>query len=196
MRSGVRTWWMAAVLGATPLRAGFPAEAANLAPNPGFEEPADGEGAVPDLWSFFASRFSSMTIEREAARTGAQGLRMTAQGHAGASQALTFSRPVAPGERYAFSAFARNSAPEPMKGDVEGRLVILWRAADGRELSRETSASWGPALDRGSWRAFSIDEATAPGGAALALFGIQLVEGTNAPGGSVLVDDVTLRQVD
>jgi hypothetical protein len=189
-------WWLAAALSALPLRAAFPAEDGNLAPNPGFEEPADGEGAVPDRWSFFASRFSNMTVDREAARTGSQALRMIAQGYAGASQTLTFTRPVAGGERYAFAAFVQNSASAPMKGDVEGKLVILWRAADGRELSREASAPWDPALGRDSWQTFSIDEARAPGGAVLALFGIQLVEGTNTPGGSVLVDDVTLRRVE
>lgn len=196
MRRWVMGWWLVAALGAAPLHAAPPADAANLAPNPGFEEPADGDGSVPDRWSFIASRFSSMTAEREAARTGAQGLRMAAQGLAGASQALTFSRGVSAGERYAFEAFVRNSAGEPMTGDVEGKLVIVWRAADGRELSREASQPWGPALDKGSWQAFSIDEARAPDAAALALFGIQLVEGTNAPGGSVWVDDVTLRRVE
>jgi hypothetical protein len=71
-------------------------------------------------------------------------------------------------------------------------LVIEWKSADNKEMSRVLSKLWDPGLSKMRWEQFSINNAEPPKGAVGATFGIHFCEGKDIASGSVFVDDVVL----
>lgn len=166
-------------------------EAANIAPNPGFESPAT-EGMQPDGWTPFTSRIMNIIVTKANPHGGEQSLKMSAQKAPKEFQGLLFNLPVAEGERYSFTAFVRNDNADPLGGTARGQLVIEWQTAAGKEVSRATSPEWGPSLTRLRWDTASVKKTEVPKGATAAKIGIHMHEGPRGGQGSFYVDDVVI----
>lgn len=191
-RWGIAAAALAAVLPFLALIAQEAGNPANLALNPGFEEPeAPEEAALPLRWAYFTSARPSCTVTKEASRSGLQAVRLSAQKTANAIQGLLMDLPVEPGRKYTFSLFVRSSKAGPLSGPAVGMLVVEWRRADGKEISRAASSPWDAKLSRLRWEMFSISQAVPPAGAVTGRFGIHLLDGVGG-GGAFLADDAVI----
>ena len=79
-----------------------------------------------------------------------------------------------------------------LKNTATGMLVIEWKSADDKEMSRTLSKMWDPGLSKLRWEQISINNAEPPKGAVSATFGIHFCDGKSGASGSVFVDDVML----
>ncbi len=100
--------------------------------------------------------------------------------------------PVTAGSRYTFSAYFMNDKSDPLKNTASGMLVIEWKSADGKEMSRTLSKLWDSGLSKMRWEQFFINHVEPPKGAVSATFGIHFCEGKEGANGSVFIDDVML----
>lgn len=183
----------AAVLAAFPARAEDEAEV-NLAPNPGFELPAGPDNALPELWQYFTTKNNGLGITTSTSRNGRQCLKIAAQKVPEQFQGLVTEIDVQEGEKYSFIAWLTNNRDDPLKGSAFGELVVEWKDDQGKEISRDTSRSWGSNLTRMRWQDYEVSKAKAPKKAVRALFGIHLNEGERESEGSFFVDDVVIRK--
>ncbi len=180
------------VLAAVPeVRGGPAAEKPNLAPNPGFEAPADSDKVPPEGWSVFTTRNKTMLVSPEAKRNGSQSAKLTTQGSAGAFQGLTFQIPVTAGTKYAFSVYAINNKADPLGRTASGMLVVEWKDDAGKEISRVQGKPWDKKLSKMRWEEITVT-GEAPAGTAKAVFGIHLSEGDKGGQGTCFVDDVSV----
>ena len=168
---------------------------ANLAVNPGFEEPTNAQtGIMPGQWITFTSKAIYIELDREFKRSGEQCLKMTAQqvvdGYQGVSQKI----PVVAGDKYTFSAFVMSDKRDPLGGSGHCQLVIEWQNELGKEIGRKYGPISDSSLSKLRWDSTMIRNEQAPMGATLAIFGIHLSEGKKAGKGSVLVDDVLIQR--
>jgi hypothetical protein len=164
----------------------------NLITNGGFEELVAEGSNMPAAWTPFTSKDVIITTTTDVKRNGAQSLKMTAQKIPNAFQGVNFNIPVTAGSRYTFSAYFMNDKSNPLKDTANGMLVIEWKSADNKEMSRTLSKLWDPSLSKMRWEQFSISNAEPPKGAVSATFGIHLCEGKAGANGSVFIDDVML----
>ncbi len=164
----------------------------NLVPNGGFEQSVADEGSVPTDWVPFTSKNVVLGTSRSAKRDGEQSLRMSAQKIPNAFQGVNHIMPLTPGSKYTFSAFFMNDKNDPLKNTATGMLVIEWKSADNKEMSRTLSKMWDPGLSKLRWEQISINNAEPPKGAVSATFGIHFCDGKSGASGSVFVDDVML----
>jgi len=167
----------------------------NLATNPSFEEPENGVGQIPDTWSFFTSKMNTMGLSDEAARTGVQSLKMTAQKAPDQYQGVHIILPVAESETYSFSAHLISNRDDRIGGTAHGMLVIEWKLDDGTEVSRTISDIWeARSLSRLRWEQIAIKKIDVPPGAVEAIFGIHISDGPKGGKGSIFVDDVVIER--
>ena len=164
--------------------------ASNLAQNSSFETPAAGApDALPDLWDIFSSHQPKIALARDIARDGEQAIKLSAQGqrngNVGVFQVIT----IEPGQSYNFQADVMNDATETLKGSCYGELSIEWQDAEGTEVARVRSKSWGPMLSKTQWETKSVD-GKAPENATQARVVVTLFDGPNASKGAMWVDDV------
>ena len=164
----------------------------NLLANAGFEESVTGEGSVPAVWVPFTSKNVVMATTGAVKRNGTQSLRISAQKIPNAFQGINFNIPVTAGSRYTFSAYVMNDKNDPLKNTATGMLVIEWKSADDKEMSRTLSKMWDTGLSKMRWEQLSINNAEPPKGAVSATFGIHFCEGKEGAAGSVFIDDATL----
>lgn len=167
------------------------AKDSNLIANAGFEQTV-AEGGVPAEWVPFTSKNVAIETTGAVKRNGAQSLKISAQKIPNAFQGVNYTIPVTAGSRYTFSAYVMNDKSDPLKDTVHGMLVIEWKSADNKEMSRTLSKLWEPSLSRMRWELFSINNAEPPKGAVSATFGIHFCEGKEVSSGSILIDDVML----
>ena len=164
----------------------------NLIPNDGFEQPVGEEGSVPAEWVPFTSKNLVMGTTSAVKRNGAQSLKITAQNIPNGFQGVNYTIPVTSGSRYTFSTYVMNDKSDPLKGTAHGMLVIEWKSADNKEMSRTLSKSWDTSLSRMRWELFSINNMEPPKGTVSATFGIHFCEGKEGANGSIFIDDVML----
>jgi len=164
----------------------------NLIPNAGFEQAIAGEGSVPAEWVPFTSKNVILGTTSAVKRNGAQSLKMSAQKIPNTFQGVNYTAPVNAGSKYTFSTYVMNDKNDPLKGTANGMLVIEWKSADNKEMSRILSKLWDPSLSRMRWEPFSINNAEPPKGAVSATFGIHFSDGKDVSSGSVFIDDVLL----
>jgi hypothetical protein len=164
----------------------------NLIANAGFEQSVAEEGSVPAEWVPFTSKNVVIGTASAVKRNGAQSLKISAQKAPNAFQGVNYTMPVTAGSRYTFSAYVMNDKSDPLKNTANGMLVIEWKSADNKEMSRILSKLWDPGLSKMRWEQFSINNAEPPKGAVSATFGIHFCEGKEGADGSVFVDDVML----
>jgi hypothetical protein len=164
----------------------------NLIANGGFEQSVAEEGSVPAEWVPFTSKNVIIGTTSAVKRNGAQSLKISAQKIPNAFQGVNCIIPVTAGSRYTFSAYFMNDKGNPLKDTASGMLVIEWKSADNKEMSRTLSKLWDSSLSKMRWEQFSISNAEPPKGAVSATFGIHFCEGKEGANGSVFVDDVML----
>jgi hypothetical protein len=164
----------------------------NLIANAGFEQAATEGGSMPAEWVPFTSKNVVLETTGAVKRNGAQSLKITAQRIPNAFQGVNYTIAITAGSRYTFSAYVMNDKSDPLKNTVHGMLVIEWKSADNKEMSRTLSKQWDSGLSRMRWELFSINNAEPPKGAVSATFGIHFCEGKEVSSGSVLIDDVML----
>ena len=164
----------------------------NLVPNRGFEQSVADEGSVPTDWVPFTSKNVIIVTSGAAKHSGEQSLRISAQRIPNAFQGVNFTNSVNAGSRYTFSAYVMNDKNDPLKNTATGMLVIEWKSADDKEMSRTLSKMWDPGLSKLRWEQISINNAEPPKGAVSATFGIHFCDGKSGASGSVFVDDVML----
>jgi hypothetical protein len=164
----------------------------NLAPNSGFEQSVAEVGSVPAEWVPFTSKNVVIGTSTNAKHNGAQSLRMTAQKIPNAFQGVNYIMPVTQGSKYTFNAYFMNDKSDPLKSTASGMLVIEWKSADEKEMSRTLSKQWDPSLSKMRWEQLSINNAEPPKGAVSATFGIHFCEGKDGGDGSIFIDDVML----
>jgi hypothetical protein len=162
----------------------------NMAQNGSFETPAAGApDTLPELWDIFSSHQPKIALAKDVARDGDQAVKLSAQGqrngNVGVFQVIT----VEPGRDYMFQADVMNDATEALKGSCYGELSIEWQDADGTEVARSRSKSWGPTLSKTQWETKSVD-GTAPANATQARVVVTLFDGPNAAKGSMWIDDL------
>ncbi len=168
---------------------------ANLAANPGFEEPADAqEGLMPAGWEFFTSKISQMGITREIKRSGQQAMKLRAQKVPGAYQGVFQKIPVTPKEKYTFAVNVISDKSDPLGGTAHGQLVIEWYNAQGKEISREYCTPWNINLSKLRWEPIALRKKVAPAGATTASFGIHFSEGERGGEGAFIVDDIVIEK--
>jgi hypothetical protein len=177
-----------------PARAEEKAAKPNLAPNPGFEQPAAPEGASPENWNAFSSKISGIGVSKAAKHGGEQCVKMAAQKVPEAYQGLVLDTPVSPGDVYTFSVYVTNNKDDQLSGTAQGSLVIEWINASNKEVGRSTSTPWDRNISRMRWEAVSISKAKVPADASLARFGIHLNDGKSGGKGSVFIDDVVIEK--
>ncbi len=167
----------------------------NLAPNPGFEEPAASSGEAVAGWQLFTSKNVMMGLSPAQVRSGAQALKMTAQGIPEGFQGFNFPLAVAAGEEYTLGASFMSSKEDPLGGSAFVILVIEWKSADDKEISRTVSQKI-PAgqMSRMRWSLFAEQDAVVPPGAVRGVFGVHLCEGKPGGKGSVFVDDILVTR--
>lgn len=171
------------------------ASAANLAPNPGFEIPANApEGTAAQDWLLFSSKQTLSFVAREVKRTGEQSLKVSAQKLPGSYQGVYLSLPVTEGEKYTFSIYAINNKVDPVGGTAHGQLALEWIDATGKEISRDYSQIWNSSLSKMRWETIAIRKKQAPKGAVNAKFGIHFSDGDKGGKGSFFIDDVLIEQ--
>lgn len=194
-----KTWLSCALLAwawsALASPAAKPPEA-NLAPNPGFEEPAGIENAYPTNWTHYTStpKMNNIGVSSASKLTGNQCLRIKTQGVTNASHGLLAALPVTPGDKYTFIVNFLNDKADPLGGTFKGSLAIEWKNAQGKEIGRSRSTDLDTRLSRMHWTDVSIKKAPAPKGAVQGVFGIHLEEGSEGAQGSLLVDDVVIER--
>lgn len=169
------------------------AKDSNLIPNAGFEQSVSEEDSLPAEWVWFSSSKNALIgTTNVAKRNGAQSLKITAQNIPNAFQGVNYTIPVTSGSRYTFSAYVMNDRDDPLKRSAHGMLVIEWKSADNKEMSRTLGKSWDTGLSKMRWELFSINNVEPPKGAVTATIGIHFCEGQENSSGSIFVDDVTL----
>lgn len=169
---------------------------ANLAVNPGFEEPAASASATPAGWTLFTSKATDVALTTDAKHSGVQSARMTAQKLPKAYQGISQKLTVQPGENFSFNVFVMNDKANPLGGSAHVQLAVEWYDAAGKEISREYSAKATHALTRMRWEILSLRSVTAPPRADTAIFGIHFSEGPDGGKGAILVDDASIEKRD
>ena len=164
----------------------------DLITNAGFEQLVSEGSNMPAEWVPFTSKNVVMGTTSAAKRNGAQSLKISAQKIPNAFQGVNCIIPVTAGSRYTFSAYFMNDKGDPLKGTASGMLVIEWKSADNKEMSRTLSKLWDSSLSKMRWEQFLIANAEPPKGAVSATFGIHFCEGKEGANGSIFVDDVML----
>lgn len=168
------------------------ASGANLAPNPGFEDPAGVEGNIPAHWESFHSHTPRIMNMTGQGKTGKRCVIFVTQKRGEAFQGLITRIDVTPGETYDFEVFVKRNTDDPLRGGAYGCLVLEWHEADGDEIERVESEPWSYQLSAFRWDRKTIESVTAPPLAAYAVFGIHLVEDSEWGRGSFYVDDVSI----
>jgi hypothetical protein len=166
--------------------------AANLAVNGGFERPAGQRDIMPEDWFSFASDSLRIFVTDEIARSGRQALKMEAQGKAEAYMGIIARFPVKAGRSYAMEAYFRRNRDNSLGGTARVQIVIEWLDADGNELKRDESRTFGQNLSAMRWERRTLMGKTAPPGATEAVFGIHLNDGDDGGRGSLFIDDCAI----
>ena len=170
----------------------------NLLKNAGFEEPANGAGALPAQWQYESSAGQRSGVTNGCRKTGEQSLQMRTHGTPGGFQAIVQTVAVEAGSRYSFSVAVRNSSEDPFRGrdmsGAYGQLVIQWVDKSTQEVGRVWSPTWDHLLSRLHWELITLKHVTAPDRAANAVVGVHLYEGPSGALGSFNVDDITMSR--
>jgi hypothetical protein len=170
------------------------AGAANLAVNPGFEEPGDeAKIEIAAGWESWASKDPMAKLCPAAFHSGSVGLEFTAQGEKNVYMVVLQKHPVVPGKEYSFEAYVRNSTTAPLSGSAVGSLGIEWQSDGDTEISRVSSDRWKSDLSRLRWNAVRVT-GTAPENAVAAKFVIFFTDGDTSGSGKCYVDDVTIAE--
>ena len=164
----------------------------NLIPNAGFEQSISDEDAHPAEWICFTSKDQVLGITDSEKHSGSRSLKITAQETPNAYQGINYTFPIHTDTKYTFSVYVMNDKSNPLKSTAHGMLVIEWKAADNKEISRTLSKSWDQSLSKMRWEQFSLNNVKPPKGAVSATAGIHLCDGESGGKGSVFLDDALL----
>lgn len=172
----------------------------DLISNSSFENRPGGKDEDPRGWGTWNSDYNGLATDQF--RSGSQSAYFICP-KTGDSEGTFFTyAKVKPGKEYTFSAYAKNSSKEPMKGEVFGQISIEWfkkgKDKDGKdiliELKRDWGPEFGPELPIIKWAPFTMT-ATAPVDSDTCRFVIQFF---NKGGGSgkFFVDDVSAEELE
>ncbi len=163
--------------------------------NPDFESPAVSNSTTPPAtWGYWGSAY----LSRQYAYTGSQSLVIS-----GANSGVTQSFAVTPGASYTASVDAMSPAANPLTGDIDGELLLLFYDSSGNQISDYsspnliglldgTTATGGPlpgSVGNQGWNHFSTT-ATAPSNAATASVQLATYSGGGSYGGAIYFDAV------
>jgi hypothetical protein len=166
----------------------------NLLKNPDFEKKRG--STLPQQWEPFSSDKNQWFggLAKDDASKGGCSVAFINASRPVKYQGLYQTLRVKSGARYEFSAEVALNPDNPLSGFAYGQLSIEWRDAQGKEIDRSWSHSWGPNLPKGKWSRFVINE-IAPPRAAKASFVITLFSQGETTG-SFLVDDARVVKAD
>ncbi len=166
-----------------------------IANNPDFESPtASGSTTHPANWGSWGSSY----LSRQYAFSGSQSL-MVSGANSGVSQVFA----VAPGASYTASVYAMSASTNPLTGNINAELQMLFYDSSGTQISsysppnqivvlNGSSATGGPfvgSVGGGGWNHF-FTTAVAPSNAATAHVQLATYSGGGTFGGAVYFDGI------
>lgn len=164
--------------------------AANLVPNPSFEDVSMSDSNLPSSWNYYCTGKQPMgKIDRTEKRSGQQSFGMSAFKTGNGGQGIVQEFFITEGERFDLEVYVREG-DEPLKGTAFGQVVVEWRNGMNKEISRVTCSPFGSTLSRTRWEKIELKKIKAPKFAKKAVIGVHLYEGESGGTGTVLVDDV------
>jgi len=108
-------------------------------------------------------------------------------------QGLFQTLKVKSGEQIEFNIYVKNNPENPLVGGSHGQLSIEWYDAQGKEISRSWSQSWGSNLSKDKWVEYSLTD-LAPSKAVKANLAITLFPEGETTGG-FLADDAAAKKI-
>jgi hypothetical protein len=169
-------------------------EGANLAKDPGFEEPGSGDQFLLN-WVFYTSKDRNIALTNNPVHSGTSSVRLWTQGRKDAHLGISQEHEVIPKGKYTFRVFVMNDKDDKLGGTAVGNLSIEWFDAEGAEISRAFSKEWTSHLSKLRWQEVEVS-AKAPLYATKVKFVIILRDGLKIGEGGIYVDDasITVKQ--